>query len=65
MSAEPKPVIPRMKYALIRINSTSTMSATAAPYLLRTDLKLSCNYGRYVFVYYRDSYTVAGHKGVN
>ena len=28
ISAEPKPVIPRMKYALIRIHITSTMSAT-------------------------------------
>ena len=28
--AEPKPVIPRMKYALIRMHNTSTMSATAA-----------------------------------
>jgi len=27
ISAEPKPVIPRMKYALIRMHITSTMSA--------------------------------------
>ena len=28
ISAEPKPVMPRMKYALIRMHNTSTMSAT-------------------------------------
>src|SRR5688500_543685 len=33
MSAEPKPVMPRMKYALIRIHSTSTMSAKAASFV--------------------------------
>ena len=31
MSPEPKPVMPRMKYALIRMHSTKTMSATAGP----------------------------------
>src|SRR5688572_29323684 len=33
MSAEPKPVMPRMKYALIRMHSTSTMSAKAASFI--------------------------------
>ena len=31
MRPEPKPVMPRMKYALIRMHSTKTMSATAGP----------------------------------
>src|SRR5918993_554108 len=65
--AEPKPVIPRMKYALIRMHKTRTMSATAAP-LLQTyapalvllrahprasQFTLFCSLARYVFVYYR------------
>src|SRR3989337_1878449 len=67
--AEPKPVIPRMKYALIRMHKTRTMSATAAPLLqyrspalvlLRDQWRgspftLFCNLSRYVFVYYRKS----------
>jgi hypothetical protein len=31
ISAEPNPVMPRMKYALIRMHKIKTMSATAVP----------------------------------
>ena len=34
ISAEPKPVMPRMKYALIRMHRTRTMSATGCSLVL-------------------------------
>src|SRR5687768_5737246 len=67
--ADPKPVMPRMKYALIKMHSTRTMSATAAPLLQPLtpalvlllaqhpvlQFTLFCNLPGYVFVYYRKS----------
>ena len=42
MIAEPKPVMPRMKYALIKMHSTSTMSATARPLVQKVASIASC-----------------------
>src|SRR6185503_8801066 len=42
ISAEPKPVMPRMKYALIKMHSTSTMSATAQPRVQKIVSIASC-----------------------
>src|SRR3954470_11269144 len=62
ISAEPKPVIPRMKYALIRMHKTRTMSATTDPLIKLPSiaalsggyrlLTLFCNRARYLPVYY-------------
>ena len=42
ISADPKPVMPRMKYALIKMQSTSTMSATARPLVQKIASIASC-----------------------